>query len=173
MAVVRAAERFKGDPDYLFVLVGDGNERPRLCAEIERLGLNNIQVLGNIPKQEMPELFVAADVSLVVFANVPILEDNSANKFFDSLSAGRPVLLNYSGWQRDVIESAGAGFGCNQGDESEFVDKLRKMKDDDHGRRRMGSNARKLALERFGRDELAAKVLNTIVQAASSKATRS
>lgn len=162
MAVVRAAERFENDPDYLFVLVGDGSERPRLSAEIERLGLSNIQVLGNIPKQKLPELFAAADVSLVVFANVPILEDNSANKFFDSLSAGKPVLLNYSGWQRDVIESAGAGFGCKQGNDAEFHEKLQRLREAPELRRAMGERARRLALDRFNRDDLATHVLETI-----------
>jgi glycosyltransferase involved in cell wall biosynthesis len=162
MAVVRAAERFKDDPDYLFALVGDGSERPRLSAEIERLGLSNIQILGNIPKQELPGLFAAADVSLVIFANVPILEDNSANKFFDSLSAGKPVLLNYSGWQRDVIESAGAGFGCKQGNDAEFHENLQRLREAPELRRAMGERARQLALDRFSRDDLATQVLQTI-----------
>jgi glycosyltransferase involved in cell wall biosynthesis len=173
MVLVRAARHFRDSPEYLFVLVGDGSERPAICAEIERLQLRNIEVIDTTPKHEIPALLAAADLSLVVFANVPILEDNSANKFFDSLSAGRPVLLNYGGWQQEVIETAGAGWGCKQGDEVEFFAKIKRIKEDPELRRRMGQAARRLALERFSRDRLAAKVLHTIIQAASSKPTRS
>ena len=29
---------------------------------------------------------------------------NSANKFFDTLAAGKPPLINYGGWQKELIE---------------------------------------------------------------------
>ena len=43
---------------------------------------------------------------------IPIKElwANSANKFFDSLAASRPVLINHKGWQKDVIEKDNIGY---------------------------------------------------------------
>ena len=35
---------------------------------------------------------------------------NSANKFFDSLAAGKPILINHKGWQQSSIEKNNIGF---------------------------------------------------------------
>jgi glycosyltransferase involved in cell wall biosynthesis len=167
--VVSAAEHFRDDSEFLFVLVGDGAEKERIRDECKRRGLTNLVVMDGIPKSELPAVIAAADVCMVLFAAVPILEDNSANKFFDSLSAGKPVLLNYSGWQRPVIETAGAGFGCTMGDDAEFCAKLATMKADRPKLSEMGRNARVLAVERFNRDRLAADVLELLARTTDNR----
>jgi len=163
--VVRAAERFRGEPDYLFVLVGEGSEKAGLEAARDRMGLSNLQIMNGVPKERLPPLLAAADLCLVLFGNVPAMEHNSANKFFDCLSSGKPILLNYSGWQRQAIEAAGAGWGCRMGDEAEFFAKLAAMKESPGQRSEMGRNARKLAVERYDRDLLAGQVLEALVKA--------
>ena len=35
---------------------------------------------------------------------------NSANKFFDTLAAGKPILINYEGWQKKVINIENIGY---------------------------------------------------------------
>ena len=35
---------------------------------------------------------------------------NSANKFFDTLAAGKPVLINHKGWQAELIEAENIGY---------------------------------------------------------------
>ena len=43
---------------------------------------------------------------------VPIKElwANSANKFFDTLAAGKPILINHDGWQKELIEMENIGY---------------------------------------------------------------
>jgi glycosyltransferase involved in cell wall biosynthesis len=36
--------------------------------------------------------------------------NNSANKFFDGLAAGKPIMINYGGWQKELLDDSGAGF---------------------------------------------------------------
>lgn len=164
-AVIRAAERLRDDPTLLFVLVGDGRERPLLEQMAAERGLTNVLFLGQASKTEVPGLFAAADLSLVTFAPYPILEHNSANKFFDSLSAGKPIVLNYGGWQREMLETADAGVGCRQGDEDAFADHIRALKAAPDRRMVMSLNARRLAEERFSRDKLASEVLAAVERA--------
>jgi glycosyltransferase involved in cell wall biosynthesis len=168
-AVVEAANHFRGDPDWLFVLVGEGSERDRLEARCRALALVNVQFLGGLPKYDLPAVLAAADLALVTFAPVPILEHNSANKFFDAVSAGKPVLLNYGGWQREILETTGAGLGCQMGNNAEFCARLSKLRSDPGRRADMGRQARKLALERFKRDTLAARALGVLVEAAGPR----
>src|SRR5690554_2239234 len=35
---------------------------------------------------------------------------NSANKFFDTLAAGKPILINHEGWQAEIIRDYNIGF---------------------------------------------------------------
>ena len=107
----------------------------------------------------MLKLVTACDASMVIFANFPILEHNSANKFFDSLSAGKPILLNYSGWQREILEENKAGFGCKLCDVDEFVEKVLYLNSHRQQVKQMGRNALRIAVEQFDRDKLAAQVL--------------
>ncbi len=167
-AIVRAARRFQDDSDFLFALLGEGKEREGLKAQQDRLGLQNLQISDSVPKSRLPAVIAAADLCLMTVANVPILQHNSANKFFDYLAAGKPVLLNYGGWQREVLESTGAGLGCNQGDEATFFENLRMLKMDADRRAAMGRHARQLAVAQFNRDDLAATVLEVIVEATTS-----
>lgn len=157
--LVRAAERFRDRPEVLFALIGEGSEKAFLIAEARRRGLSNLQVCDGVPKREMPATLAAADVCLMTVTPAPILEHNSANKFFDYLCAGRPVVLNYGGWQRAVLEECSAGLGSRMGDDEEFFSHLTALVGDAGRRRDMGGNARRLAVERFSCDRLASEAL--------------
>lgn len=43
---------------------------------------------------------------------IPIKElwANSANKFFDTLAAGKPILINHNGWQKNLIFEENIGY---------------------------------------------------------------
>lgn len=160
--VVSVAEKLKNYDDLLFVLVGEGREKKGLVERIAQLGLKNMEVTGSVPKKALPQLMAACDVAMIVFANYPILEHNSANKFFDSLAAGKPVLLNYSGWQRTLIEENHVGFGCALCNADEFATKLIYLHEHREELKEMGKNAIRVAIEKFKRDDLAARSLNVL-----------
>lgn len=160
--VIDTAERLKDNNDILFILIGDGNQKTSLESEVEKLGLTNVQILSSVPKRELAEFYAAADVGLVIIGNYPIIEHNSANKFFDSLSAGKPVLINYSGWQRKILEESEAGFGCDLCNPDQFVEKVLYMNSHRHQIKQMGQNARRVAVEKFDRDKLAQQALEII-----------
>jgi glycosyltransferase involved in cell wall biosynthesis len=160
--LVDAAEKLKEKPEIHFVLVGGGSEKSSLVSKVKESNLTNIEILDSRPKSDLPKLVAACEISTVILANFPILEHNSANKFFDSLAAGKPVLLNYSGWQREIIEESKAGFGCSLCNIDEFVEKVLYFNSNRDKLVEIGRNARKLATERFDRDRLAQKVLDMI-----------
>jgi len=162
--VIDAAERLKSNTSIHFVLVGDGNEKTALIRSVRQLGLRNIEILDSRAKENLGQIVAACDVSMVIFANFAILEHNSANKFFDSLSAGKPVLLNYSGWQREILEKHSAGFGCQLCNLDEFVEKILYFDSHRKQLKQMGQNARTLAEQEFNRDRLAENLKNILAK---------
>jgi len=160
--VINAAERLKDHSNIMFVLIGDGNQKPFLESRVKKLGLTNVEILSSVPKRELSDLYAAADIGLVIIGNFPIIEHNSANKYFDSLSAGKPVLLNYSGWQRKILEDNEAGFGCDLCNLDQFVEKVLHLNSHRQQIEQMGQNARRVAVEKFNRDQLAKQTLELI-----------
>ncbi len=114
------------------------------------------------PKDELAIWLRGAAVGLCVFAPHPVLEANSANKFFDYLAAGLPVVLNYGGWQAELVEEAGCGRWVPAGDLEAWERVLLELIDAPDLRRRLGVAARRLACERFDRRFLAAQALERV-----------
>lgn len=160
--VIDAALKLKDYSDLVFALIGGGNEKPALEARVKELALHNVQISPAVPKRQLPAILAAADVSLAIFGNVPIFEHNSANKFFDALAAGKPIILNYSGWQREILEQNNAGFGCKQYDLDEFVERVLYIRSHREQLAEMGRNARQIAEEKFDRDKLAMQALKVV-----------
>lgn len=160
--VLEAAQKLNDNPNIHFILAGNGSQKEALFEKIENLQLKNVEILDAMPKEELASLAAACDISMVTIANYKILEHNSANKFFDSLSAGKPVLLNYSGWQRRILEENNAGFGCDLCNLEQFVEKIQFFEAHRDEVITMGQNARTIAVEKFNRDKLAGSVLSIL-----------
>ncbi|NPC84135.1 glycosyltransferase family 4 protein, partial [Pyxidicoccus fallax] len=101
-----AADVLARDAEVRFVILGRGSEEPALHALAERLGVKdrNLFFLPPVPKAEVPAVLSAATIATSLFTDVPGMEDNSANKFFDALASSRPLALNYGGWQAELLE---------------------------------------------------------------------
>lgn len=165
--IIEAAEKLKGYQDILFVLIGEGFRKGALQDSIKKLGLKNVEILPSVPKQQLPPIIAAANVIMAVIGNIPITEKHaSLNKFYDGLSAGKPILLNYSGWQRELIEKHQAGFGCKLCDADEFVEKVLYLNSHRDKLAEMGQNGRQIAVEQFERNKLADRLETVLLNAA-------
>lgn len=142
----------------VFLMVGDGKERPMLEARTRELGLDDVVWAGPVPKADVPRVLRTADVALASFADLEILRTNSPNKVFDALAAGRPVVVDFGGWVPEMLEETGAGVGATPGDPARLAEALASLRDDPARRERMGEAARDLAESRFDRMAMAAKL---------------
>lgn len=156
-SVLNVAAVLKGRrrDDIRIALVGQGREKPKLLAEAEERGLDNVLFLDPVPKTKLTGLMAGADLGLQVLRNVPAFYfGTSPNKFFDYISAGLPVLNNYPGWLADLICENDCGFALPPDDPSAFADALIEAAEHRDALRLKGVNARELAQTRFARSEL-------------------
>ncbi|HEY3414489.1 MAG TPA: glycosyltransferase family 4 protein [Armatimonadota bacterium] len=140
--------------DILIAIIGDGVEKQHLESRIAGESIHSAKIYESIRKSDMPDLLSAADAGIVTVARLPGLEANSANKFFDFLAAGLPVLVNYGGWQAEALQSSGAGLAVDPSDPATLADALIAFRDDPERCRQMGLNARKLAEDQYDRAKL-------------------
>lgn len=162
-----ARETSKIDPNIAFVIVGDGAEREplRRKAEIDGLLGKNVHLWGQIPKTDVPALFAVSTAVTSLFVPIKAMEANSANKFFDGLAAGRPVLVNYDGWHRELVEEYEAGLRLDPRRPDKAARYIADLVNDNDRCARLGANARELALTSFDRNELATTFIEVLERA--------
>lgn len=110
-----------------FLLIGEGSEKAALEQQVETLQLENVKIIGNMPKENLFSLMKQCDMGAMSVKNERILWDNSANKFFDFLAVGLPVVLNYQGWQHTILQDSGAGRGFLYHDRVGYCQFLQNM----------------------------------------------
>ena len=114
-------------------------------------------MLSKVAKAQVPDVLSAVAVATSLVVPIPELEANSANKFFDALAAGCCVAVNYGGWHAQLLQETGAGIRLDA-DPRRAAAALQALADEPGKLESAGRNARRLAEERFSRDELAAKI---------------
>ena len=166
-----AAAVERRDPEIRFLIVGTGREEEKVREEARRLGVldRTFFMSPSAPKAEIPVILSAADMALSVFKlGIREMWANSANKFFDALAAGKPIAINYGGWQSDLIKETGAGLVLSGQDLETAADQLTSTLNDRVWLSAAGLAAKRLGRERFDRDQLAAELEGVIIDACSS-----
>lgn len=159
-AVLDAAGVLKarGESKIKLVFIGDGKLKPELVKRAAGEGLDNCVFIDPLPKKKLTDVLAAADVGMMILANVPAFYyGTSPNKFFDYVAAGLPVLNNYPGWLADLIDEHNCGIAVPPDDPVAFADALVRLKDNPSMITELGNNARRLAEEKFNRFDLASE----------------
>ena len=113
------------------------------------------------------EIVNCSSASITTFRNLPILATNSPNKLFDSLSAGKPIIVNSAGWTKTMVEEGDCGFFVDPDNPTALADKIAEVKNNKELLERWGKNARKLSIEKYDKDQLTAQVADVIEKVGS------
>lgn len=149
MYIIEAAKLLRENLEIEFVFIGVGSSEQELVEECDKFKLNNVYFLGNHPMKLVSEIVNFCDVSVVTFKDLPILNTNSPNKLFDSLSAGKPIIVNSNGWTKDLVEDNKCGFYVDPKSPKDFVNKILFLKKNNLKKENMGILSRKLAEEKY------------------------
>ncbi|HEX8091382.1 MAG TPA: sugar transferase [Blastocatellia bacterium] len=160
--VLRAAGRLREQPEFHFLLVGDGKERGNLERLARELRLTNVTFAGSRPKSEMAEILAASDACVATLKDIAMFRMTYPNKIFDYMAAARPTILAIDGVIREVVESAGGGIFVPPGDDAALAEAARRLREDRPQAERMGRSARAFVVERFNRRQQAAVFLHLI-----------
>ena len=142
------------------LLLGHGSEFSMVNSYARKKNVlnTNLFIEPSIKKEELPEVLAAADLASNIVINVPELWNNSANKFFDALASGTPVLINGKGWQADLINKTKSGivtYGMS------LEQSAKKIDDFLHNKNLLkdtSKNALNLSKECFDKDKLVKQV---------------
>jgi len=158
-------------PEVCFLSVGSGYEFEHVAELANNLGIlnENFFMMQEIPKYEIPALLSAATMATSLFIDLPEMWANSANKFFDALAAGRPIAINYCGWQAALIKKTGAGLVLPPKDIPQAAQVLISALKDKKWLDEASAAASELAYTRFDRNKLAKQLENVLLSVINHK----
>ncbi len=128
--ILDAAEARRDNPRLLWVLLGDGDEKPRLQARAASAGLSAVAFVPPVARTAAADWLRAADVLLIPNRQGAFFRMNLPNKLFDFLASARPIVVAGEGETAAVVTAAGAGMAVGAEDGAAMaraVDALTEM----------------------------------------------
>jgi glycosyltransferase involved in cell wall biosynthesis len=165
--LIETARRLAHRDDIAILLAGDGAERGRLAAEIERDGLTNIRLLGQLPKSDMPRLWSITDASLVVLKKLDLFLTVIPSKLFESMAMRRPIILGVAGESAELLRESGGGFAIEPENVDQLVDAIIRLADSPELCRELGAKGRAHVESHFDRQVLADRFEQVLLEASA------
>jgi colanic acid biosynthesis glycosyl transferase WcaI len=90
--VLEAADRLRDQLEIMFLIIGEGNQKESLQAEVRSRGLTNVLFKTYQPKEQLKFSLALPNVHLISLK--PVLEGMIVpSKFYGVIAAGRPVIF--------------------------------------------------------------------------------
>jgi glycosyltransferase involved in cell wall biosynthesis len=162
--LLKAASYLLAHREIVFVLLGDGKDKPALQEQTIKQGINNILFLPPIPKTEMPASIAAADACIAILKPIEMYKTTYPNKVFDYMASGKPVILVIDGVIREVIENAHGGIPVRPGDADALAQAILQLADDPELCKQLGYQGRIYVESHFDRSILAIKLMELMLK---------
>lgn len=126
--LVEAATQLRDCRDVSVVIVGRGRSAEAIRKRIVGRNLSNVIVLPAVPKAQVPSLLKRFDACYIGWNKVDLYRFGvAANKIFDYLSAGKPILHSYSG-RHDYVADYRAGVSTPAEAPAEIAEAIMRLK---------------------------------------------
>lgn len=141
--IVSAAEHLSGIPEIHFDLVGRGQTFPKVEQFVKHRGLANVRLLERVPMESLPETILAADVCLGVFGRTDKAGRVVANKVYQSMAMGKPVITEDSPAIRELFADSAEICLVPAGDSEALAGQIEALFRDRNRGRSIGERAAK------------------------------
>ena len=147
-----AALEGEDDPPVEFLIAGDGAEAPELRARVAEHGPGNVRMLGAVPHGRVPDLYVEADVAVVLLRDRPLFAGALPTKMLEGMAAARPIVLSASGEAASFVEKSGGGAVVPPEDPAALAAVIRDLARDRERRMKLGAAGRSWVERGFARE---------------------
>ena len=153
--ILKAAEIVSGYSDIVFVLFGDGPEKPRLMRIAVQANAANVRFYSTQPASRMPQILAAWDVSLVPLRRQEIFKGALPSKMFEAMGAGVPVIVSIEGEAKTLVQESHGGICVAPEDPQAIAEAILQVYRDLKLRRSLGENAQRYVRTQYNRTTLA------------------
>lgn len=108
--VLEAAELLLSREDIAFFFAGSGAERAKVEQIVQERNLHNVRLIPRQPKERMPALWSACDLSIVPLRDTPVFATVIPSKIFEAMGMGVPILMSLpEGEATAIVQTTGSG----------------------------------------------------------------
>lgn len=150
------------DTPVLFLLIGDGMQKPMLMEEAKRRQLHNVRFIDSVPKQEVFQYILASDLGASVLKRTDTFKTIYSNKTFDYMACKKPVLLAIDGVSRELVETARCGLFAEPEQPDDIAAKIKIYLQNPALCVEHGENGYQYAKKHFDRNTLAKQYLEEL-----------
>jgi glycosyltransferase involved in cell wall biosynthesis len=165
--VLEAAKRLGQRPDVRFLLVGDGAERSRLEQRVRAERIENVRLMGSVPRDRMNEVYATLDAALVTLRKSELFTSVLPSKIFEIAAMARPIVLSVDGEARALVEASGGGVFVPPEDVGAMLGAIVRLVEEPALGVRMGLAGRTYVASHFDRETLAHAYLEILRRAVS------
>lgn len=158
--IIRSLEKIE-QPDIHFLFIGDGAMKKKIVKMARQRELKNVTFLDPVAKVEVPRYLSIVDASLVPLKESDTFKTVIPSKIFESCAMKKPILLGVDGQARELIEEYKAGLYFEPENETDFVDAVYRMVNDQSLYLELAENSLLLA-KAYDRRDLAMNMLGVI-----------
>ncbi len=156
--VLRTADLMRDDPRVRFVLVGGGDQKPRLQQMAADLDLPNVVFVDPVPKADVPAWLERADICLLPYQDKELFAGALPNKTFDYMGAGRPIVAAVPpGELSRLVHRAECGVAIAPEDPAGMAAAVGELAADAELRRSLGDAGQRYVREHYDRAVLASR----------------
>ena len=140
--------------DIVFLLVGDGSEKPALVARAAEKGLDNVVFVPPVPLEQVARLLSLSTVALATVRGGELFQATRSAKVLPAMAAGRAIVYSGDGEGGRIVADAGAGLVTPAGDADALATAVSRICGDPHLAAELGRNGRAHAEANAGWDLL-------------------
>lgn len=155
--IVEAAAALAFEEKIRFVLFGDGPDKERLFALVEKRGLQNIAFYPLEPKARILDIIPCFDVALVPLRGFELFLGALPSKMFEAMGMGVPIVASVSGEAQVVVEESGGGICVAPEDARAVAVAILRLFHHPELCKQMGQRGRQYAFENYSRADIARK----------------
>lgn len=154
-------------PKTKFVFAGDGPERNKVESILKKGNRFEQSIfLGNVPNTKMPDLYRAADISVL-----PSFMEATSITGLESMSTGLPLVGTRVGGIPTLIDEGKTGLLVEPGNPTALAESITQLIEDKSLRKSMGDAARQRAIQKFSWDHIAAATTLVYAEVSGSESS--
>jgi glycosyltransferase involved in cell wall biosynthesis len=159
--VEAATQIIKEHPQTVFLIVGEGPQKPHLASSLEKMGLaGNFVFLGDVNERVLPAVYNCADVFVL-----PSIQEGQGIALLEAQATAKPVVAFDVGGVREAVLNKETGL-LMKPDSSALAAAVVKLLADWALRKKIGKRGREFVSANFSWDLCAERMLKVYREAA-------
>jgi len=148
--ILHSAAQLQDSKNIQFVIVGEKSQLSELDKLRAQLNVHNVTLLPFVPREELPEMLAAADVSLIMQKR-NVVGFNMPSKTQVIMASGRPVIASVpvQGAAADAVRDSNGGLVVPPESPTDLTEAILALHDDPESTEMYGKRGRQYAIDNY------------------------